>query len=143
MKQINYWFWVQLILLGLTIWEPQIILYNRCIHFQMYIRFIIMMLFFIGTNKLLILGSVDSLNIYCSFGHFNPKMNLFGILSNKMLDSVSISKSNWQVYHSWYLWYHFLWKKSIMNLGSVDSHWINDFNLKINPHFYYHVWATV
>ena len=50
-----------------------------------------MMLFFIGTNKLLILGSVDSLNIYCSFGHFNPKMNLFGILSNKILDSVHIN----------------------------------------------------
>ena len=28
-------------------------------------------------------------------------------------------------------------------LGSVDSHWINDFNPKINPHFYYHVCATV
>ena len=69
-----------------------------------YIQFIFMMFFLCETNQLWILGSVDFLNMSCSFGHFDPKMNLFWILSNEMLEmaqisfhSVSILMSYWQV----------------------------------------------
>ena len=55
---------------------------------SLYIQFMFMVLFY--TKQMNFVFRVQ-------LTHFDPKMNLFGILPNKMLDSVSISKFNWQV----------------------------------------------